>query len=74
MAQFGRALRSGRRGRWFKSSRIDERDDAEGAIPSFFVSQTGCFRGIVKDDSDRTCGAAAYCHLQDDRYSLQATP
>ena len=23
MAQFGRALRSGRRGRWFKSSRID---------------------------------------------------
>ena len=23
MAQFGRALRSGRRGRWFESSRID---------------------------------------------------
>ena len=33
MAQFGRALRSGRRGRWFKSSRIDTRSGVPSGTP-----------------------------------------
>ena len=41
MAQFGRALRSGRRGRRFKSCRIDEkRAHAEG-MGSFFINPIG---------------------------------
>ena len=33
MAQFGRALRSGRRGRWFKSSRIDTKSGVPSGTP-----------------------------------------
>ena len=39
MAQFGRALRSGRRGRWFESSRIDYKK-AGTAGACFFVIYT----------------------------------
>ena len=37
VAQFGRALRSGRRGRWFKSSRIDgSRNQLKQLVSGFF--------------------------------------
>ena len=70
MAQLGRALRSGRRGRWFESSRFDI--EAARACPCFFCVENTTFRhrdlcwterrrafGMVSDPVDRS--QARFC-------------
>ena len=73
VAQFGRALRSGRRGRRFKSCHPDQNGAKESLAPFFFVRKNkrplSCFSSFVRCPARFACSvvnafATALCRYQ----------